>query len=104
MTGRTGGEPWTIHAPRFPADGQLELARRQRHEKSRQRLPFRKTPIQAAVYCARLPDEGKSRGSMVAVELKPQKHVDARRLGQAERHDDLAQRNARMRAGDLIAV
>ena len=41
---------------------------------------------------------------MVAVELKPQTHVDARRLGQAERHDDLAQRNARMRAGDLIAV
>jgi succinate dehydrogenase/fumarate reductase iron-sulfur protein len=38
------------------------------------------------------------------VAVPGQEKVDARRLGQSERHDTLAARNSRLRAGEMIAV
>src|SRR5207248_5749320 len=90
------GEPGAVPPSRLPPDGQRELARRQYHEKDRQRLPVRKTTLRAAVLRAGFSDAEQSRDPMVGADPGTQGRAEARRLGQAERNDGLAQRNARM--------
>src|SRR6185437_5287834 len=98
---RAAGEPRSFHAARFPCDGQSRLARSQSSDQDRQRLSFRAAALRSAVLQTGFCRQGQSRGPMVKT---ADSSIDARRLGQTERHDGLKARNELLRPGDLVTA